>query len=219
LNWAPAAAGQVYGVALNHREELRVLGSALSAPPYKEPPRAAVLYLKPANTHASHRAQVALPRGAEGVEVGGTVGIVLGRTASRVGARAAMDYISGYTLALDLCLAGAGLHRPPIRESCFDGACPIGPWWIDRDDVNDPHAIEVAITVNDHEELRWRLDDLVRPIPALLAHVSAFMTLDVGDVLLAGLPAHRPRAQAGDRIAVAAAQLGRLECELREGGS
>ena len=55
--------GQVIGVLLNHRPALAALGDAVHAPPYKAPPRAPVLYLKPRNTQVADGARVAVPVG------------------------------------------------------------------------------------------------------------------------------------------------------------
>jgi 5-oxopent-3-ene-1,2,5-tricarboxylate decarboxylase/2-hydroxyhepta-2,4-diene-1,7-dioate isomerase len=63
-----------------------------------------------------------------------------------------------------------------------------------------------------------RFDALVRPIPQLVADVSAFMTPHPDDVLLAGMPLALPEARAGQRIAASADALGTLEIGLADGG-
>jgi 5-oxopent-3-ene-1,2,5-tricarboxylate decarboxylase/2-hydroxyhepta-2,4-diene-1,7-dioate isomerase len=218
LSWAPVATERVYGVALNHRDELNAGAGVFADPPYRGLPRAAVLYVKPVNTHAAHGCEVALPAGANEVEVGGTLGVIIGATATRLTERSALEAVRGYTVAADLTLAGAGLHRPPIRESCFDGACPTGPWWVDAADLGDPTRLEVAVSVNGVQRQRWRLDRLARPIPSLLAHITGFMTLDAGDIVLAGLAPGRPRARPGDAVSVTIEPIGRLDCRIAEAG-
>lgn len=215
--FAPAADGLVCGVILNDRASLEALGGRLEAPPYGAPPRGPVLYLKPRNTLAAHRATVVLPAGAGEVEVGGTLGLVLGESAARVPESEALDRVRGYTVVADLALAQADLYRPPIRERCFDAACPIGPWVVDRALIPDPDALEVRTTIGAAPAYTFRLRELVRPLARLLAEVSAFMTLDPGDVLLAGVPTPAPRARPGDAVAVAIDGVGRLEFTLAGG--
>ncbi|MBS0508308.1 MAG: fumarylacetoacetate hydrolase family protein, partial [Proteobacteria bacterium] len=118
--------GTVYGVILNDATSVRKIG-ALDGAPYKGAPKAPVLYIKPANTHAAAGVAVALPQGAAGVEVAATVGLVLGRPAARLAAAAAMEHVAGLVLAADLSLPHASYYRPAIREKCFDASLPMSP--------------------------------------------------------------------------------------------
>lgn len=216
VRFEPPTDGLVYGVILNDRESLRSLGEALSAPPYQTPPKAPVLYIKPYNTHVGHGAGVPLPAGAERVEVFAALGIVFGSPASRLPEARALGAVRGYTIVADLSLPQQNLHRPPIREKCFDRSCPIGPWITDRQEIADPDALEVQVFVNGTRSQRHSLRDLVRPVAGLIAAVSEFLTLHPGDVLLAGVPVQAPTACAGDSVAVEIPAIGRLEFRLEE---
>src|SRR5690349_5562155 len=90
--------GVVYGTLLNHRPALAALGDAVNQPPYQAPPRAPVLYLKPRNTLAGDGDDVVVPSDAPELQVGASLGIVVGRTACRVPARDALDHVAGYTI-------------------------------------------------------------------------------------------------------------------------
>ncbi|MCC7414108.1 MAG: fumarylacetoacetate hydrolase family protein [Gammaproteobacteria bacterium] len=215
--WAPATTGLVYGCVLNDPDSLAALGSALEAPPYRQPPQAPVLYIKPWNTHAGHAATINLPAGATTVDVRGTLGIVMADTATRVSAAAALAHVAGYTVVCDLSLPQANLHRPAIREQCFDGACPIGPWVVGRAAVPDPGGLIVRVFVNDELRQERALAGLVRPVDRLIADVTGFMSLAAGEVLLAGVPLRAPRAAVGDRVAVEIPGIGRLECRIASG--
>ncbi|MEO8122735.1 MAG: fumarylacetoacetate hydrolase family protein, partial [Burkholderiales bacterium] len=73
--------GVVYGTLLNDPAALAALGDAASAPPYKAPPSAPVLYLKPRNTLRGSGALVEVPIDAGEFEIGAALGIVIGRVA------------------------------------------------------------------------------------------------------------------------------------------
>ena len=214
--YEPACTGLVYGVLLNDTDTLAALAGALTRPPYNAPPKAPVLYIKPWNTLAGHGACVALPRGEAEVEVLGTVGAVIGIQATRVTEADALHCVRGFTVVADLSLAQRSLHRPPVREKCFDASCPVGPWIVTRDLVPDPGALEVRVSVAGEVRQRRSLRDLVRSVPRLIAEVSAFLTLYPGDVLLAGVPHEGPRARPGDAVAVDVAGVGRLACRIVE---
>ena len=214
VGWQVPTTGTVYGVALNFRSALAALGDAVHAAPYKTPPRAPVLYIKPCNTWAAHGAAVLLdPDGVE-LAVGPTLGLVIGRTATRVSHAEARDVIAGYTVVNDLAVPHDSYYRPAIRQQCRDGFCPIGPVIVPRDRIADPDGLTLRAYVNDTLQLAASLHDLVRPIGVLLSDVTEFMTLVEGDVLMVGLPAALPRARVGDRIAVAIDGIGRLENRL-----
>lgn len=209
----------VYGVLLNVQADIARLGEQLCAPPYKTPPRAPILYVKPANTHVAHGAIVTLPAGASSITVGATLGLVVGRTACRRSPANALEVLAGVTLVLDLSLPHASVYRPPIVEKCFDGACPIGPWLVPVSMLADLASMVVRTSIDGVPAAETRFDALVRSIPQLLADVTAFMTLHPGDVLLAGLPLPLPEAHAGQRIAASADGLGTLEILLADGGA
>jgi 5-oxopent-3-ene-1,2,5-tricarboxylate decarboxylase/2-hydroxyhepta-2,4-diene-1,7-dioate isomerase len=217
VRFEPACSGLVYGVVLNDAGALSALGDALNQPPYKAPPKAPVLYVKPYNTHLGHGASVVLPGGADRVHVFGALGIVFGAQATRVPEAQALEPVHGFTVVADLSLRQQSLYRPPIREKCFDGACPIGPWVVDRSTIGDPATLEVLVYVNGELRQRRALRNLIRPVPRLIADVTAFMTLYPGDVLLAGVPLEAPCARAGDSIAVEIPGIGRLENRIEAG--
>lgn len=214
VEWDVPVTGTVYGVALNLRATLDVLGAALHAAPYQAPPRAPVLYIKPRNTLLAHRRAVRMPADVSEVALGPTLGVVIGATATRVGRPEAHRYIAGYTLVNDLAVPHDSYYRPAIRQQCRDGFCPIGPVIVPARGLSDPGALTIRAYVNGELRLEASFADLVRPIDVLLHEVSAFMTLSPGDVLTVGLPANLPRARAGDTIAIEAEGLGRLENAL-----
>lgn len=214
FRWLPPVEGTVVGALLNYRDELDALGNALSAPPYQAPPKAPILYLKPANTRIGHGHDVVLPADIDGVWAGACLGVVISRTATRVPALRAADFIAGYTIVNDLTVPHASYYRPAIRHKCRDGFCPMGPWTVDRDDVPDADALDITVRINGEIKQRANTSTLVRPVAQLLADVTAFMTLEAGDVLLVGMPENPPLARAGDRIDIDIARIGTLTTTL-----
>ncbi|MGM3276632.1 fumarylacetoacetate hydrolase family protein [Ralstonia sp. 24A2] len=213
-HWLPPVGGTVVGALLNYRGELAALGDALSVPPYQAPPNAPILYIKPANTHVGHDRDVVLPSDVDAVWAGACLGVVIGRTATRVSAARAYECIAGYTVVNDLTVPHASYYRPAIRHKCRDGFCPIGPWVVDRGDVPDADALEITVRINGEIKQRASTATLVRPIAQMLADVTAFMTLEAGDVLLVGMPENPPLARAGDRIDIDIAHIGTLTIRL-----
>ena len=213
-SWLPPSDGLVYGVILNDPQSMAHYGEKLHQPPHVKPPEAPVLYIKPYNTHVGHGAVVTLPAGADAVEVGASLGVVFSASCACVTVESAPASVAGYTIAIDLSLPKDSLYRPPIVEKCFDGACPLGPWLVDRDDVPDPNALTIRTFINDKLVATRSTGDMLRPVWTLVTDISDFMSFHPGDVLLAGYPLTVPRAKPGDVIAVEIDGLGRLECRI-----
>jgi 5-oxopent-3-ene-1,2,5-tricarboxylate decarboxylase / 2-hydroxyhepta-2,4-diene-1,7-dioate isomerase len=209
--WDVPTTGTVVGVTFNFRGAVESLGNAVNEPPYVAPPKAPVLYIKPANTWIGYGAAIPLPADSQSLRIGGTLGIVIGRTASRVAEADALDFIGGYTIVNDVSVPHNNFYRPAIREKCRDGFCPIGPWVLEAAHVKDPAALSVKTFINGELRLDRRMNDLVRSIPRLIADISSFMTLSRGDVLLPAVAEDGPLARIGDRVAIEVPGVGRLE--------
>jgi 5-oxopent-3-ene-1,2,5-tricarboxylate decarboxylase / 2-hydroxyhepta-2,4-diene-1,7-dioate isomerase len=211
--------GRVYGALLNHRGALEALGDAVQRGPYKAPPRAPVLYIKPRNTLASSGDAVVVPVDSGELEIGATLGIVIGRTASNVGAEDALEHVAGYVIVNDVSLPHASFYRPQVRCKARDGFCPIGPRVVARGAIADPDALGVRVQVDGELRQATSTGGMIRPVARLIADVTEFMTLAPGDVLLLGVAADAPRARAGQHIAIEIDGLGRLENHLVAEGS
>lgn len=212
-NLALDGSGMVYGVILNDRPSLERLGAALTAPPYAAPPKAPILYIKPCNTHAATGATVRLPRGADRLELGATLGLVLGRDASGLAEATALDAVAGLRPVLDVSLPNPVVYRPPVRERCFDGSCPMGPV-VPYGRVGDLAGLTLRTLVNGVVVAERGLSDLVRPAARLLADVTDFMTLRAGDTLTLGIALNGPQAGPGDRVALEIDGFDRLEITI-----
>lgn len=210
----PPTRGTVYGTLLNHRDALAALGDQVNAAPYKAPPRAPILYIKPRNTVVGHRVPVRVPADAPELEMGATLGVVIGRTASHVTAVDALSYVAGYTVVNDISVPHASVYRPSMRFKCCDGFCPIGPAIVARALVHAPDSLDITVAIDGHTVQRSRTAGLVRPVAQLIADVTEFMTLFPGDVLTVGVAAHAPRARAGQTVTITIEGVGRLQNTL-----
>jgi 5-oxopent-3-ene-1,2,5-tricarboxylate decarboxylase/2-hydroxyhepta-2,4-diene-1,7-dioate isomerase len=206
--------GTAYGALLNHRAALAALGDAVHAAPYKAPPKAPVLYIKPRNTFAGHGDAIVVPSGVDELEVGATLGIVLGREACRVSEAEALACVAGYTVCNDLSVPHASFYRPSLRFKCRDGFLPMGPWVVAARHVAEPDALAVRIHLDGRLVQQTSTAGMKRPVARLIAEVSAFMTLAAGDLLMLGVAAGAPRARAGQCVRIEIDGIGALDNPL-----
>lgn len=209
----PATRGTVYGTLLNHRDTLAALGEQVHAAPYKAPPKAPVLYIKPRNTWAEPGAAVEVPADGPELEMGATLGLVIGRTACRVSEADALGFVAGYVVMNDISVPHAAVYRPSMRFKCRDGFCPIGPV-VPASASIDPDALTITVAIDGTVVQRSSTAGLIRPVARLLADVTEFMTLHPGDVLAVGVAAGSPRARAGQRVRITIEGVGELEHTL-----
>jgi 5-oxopent-3-ene-1,2,5-tricarboxylate decarboxylase/2-hydroxyhepta-2,4-diene-1,7-dioate isomerase len=205
-------AGTIYGAALNDRDQVASLAAAFEKPPHNTPPRRPVLYIKPRNCLMGDSGVIPLPSDWACVEAGPTLGLLIGRDASRVEPGTAFDHVAGVCLALDIGEPDAGFYRPPVQQRCRDGFLRLGPMA-----AFDPGVLEgnLETRVNDVAVHAWSPRRLLRDAASLIAAVTGFMTLAAGDLLLIGLPHDVPRLRDGERITVSAEGLPRLSAQLR----
>ena len=203
--------GTVYGALLNDPLALAALGEAVHRPPYKAPPKSPVLCVKPRNTLARNGDTLRMPALCKALVVGASLGLVIGRTACRVRAADARDFIAGYTIVNDVSVAHDNFYRPSIRCNARDGFCPIGPHVLPASALRDPDALPVCIYLDDDVAQITSTSGRIRPMAELLAAVTDFMTLQPGDILTLGASAGAPHARAGQLIAIDIPGLGRLE--------
>lgn len=192
--------GTVYGTLMNFRGELEALGDKVNEPPYKAPPQAPVLYIKPANTWTENGGAIALPANVPEVEVGATIAMVM---------KSARE-IAGFMLMNDLSIPHDSFFRPPVKFKCLDGFLGIGDRIRARNEAGDPAVFKLEVRINGELKQTVRFSQLVRPADKLLADVSEFMTLGEGDMLMLGCDVGRPRARVGDRIEISMPALGKL---------
>ena len=193
--WTPQ--GTVYGTLLNFRREWDLWSARMTQDPHKAPPKAPVLYVKTANTFRPAGQDLLLQDGVSEVDIGATLGLVIGTQAQVVGA----------VLLNDWCVPHTSYYRPPVKFRCRDGFLGL-PAQVTVGQVQDWAALQLQVRRNRELVQTVELRDLMRNMPTLLADVGEFMTLQPGDVLMVGTDCladgSRPRAKAGDRVEISA---------------
>lgn len=209
--------GVVYAALLNDPGEVAALGAAGFAPPYKGPPQAPVLTLRPRNTlRLQGPGAVMLPADAQAVRVGAQLAVVIQRPACRVPLANALDWVAGYLLAIDLTLPHASHYRPALRFMARDGFCTLGRTLVPAADLPKPDELTMQLLLDGAPVQSSSTANRTRGVAALLAHVTEFMSLQPGDLLLLGSPFESPLARPGQQITVDCAPLGRMQVQLEQ---
>ena len=116
--------------------------------------------------------------------------VVIGRRGRDIPADRALDHIFGYTVANDVSARDLQFQDGGqwYRGKSLDTFCPLGPWIVTTDELGDAHGLRLALRVNGVTKQDASTDDLLFPIPEIIASVSTGRTLYPGDVILTGTP-------------------------------
>jgi 2-keto-4-pentenoate hydratase/2-oxohepta-3-ene-1,7-dioic acid hydratase in catechol pathway len=137
--------------------------------------------------------------------------LVIGRTAKNVSAAAALDYIAGYCIGLDMTIRGP--EERSLRKSP-DSYCVLGPWLTTPDEVGDPGSLQVSITVNGEPRQDASTSDLILGVGELIAWGSSFYTLHPGDVILTGTPQGVGPVGPGDTMHARIERIGAMQVRV-----
>ena len=196
----PILPTKVVGVGRNYAEHAREMGA--------EPPATPSIFLKPSTSVIGPGDGIVYPPAAGRVDYEAELAVVIGRLCRDVPQARAVEVIYGYTCGNDV--TARDLQRAdgqPTRAKGFDTFCPLGPW-IETDlDASD---VAIAATLNGETKQSARTSRLLHGVPALVAYVSAVMTLIPGDVILTGTPEGIGPMRVGDEVSVSIEGIGTL---------
>jgi 2-keto-4-pentenoate hydratase/2-oxohepta-3-ene-1,7-dioic acid hydratase in catechol pathway len=115
--------------------------------------------------------------------------VVMGRTARRVPAADALDYVAGYTICNDVSARDLQFgDRQWVRGKSLDTFCPLGPWLVTRDEIPDPHDLSIRCTLNGDVMQDSTTAEMIFGITTLIEFISRAFTLLPGDVIATGTP-------------------------------
>ena len=173
-----------------------------------------LLFLKPPNALASHGDTVTLPGGKERVDWEAELAVVIGAQARNVDADDAMDYVAGYTCMNDISNRDdQNKEQNWVRGKAFDNSAPLGPALATPDEVPDDAAIELR--VNGETKQSSTLEHMIFSVPELVEEITAYVTLEPGDVISTGTPAGVGALSDGDHVEVEVEGVGVLEHDVR----
>ncbi len=198
---APMLPSKIVAIGKNYSDHAREMGG--------EAPEEPLIFLKPSTSVIGPGEAIAYPsKLSQRVDYEGELAVVIGRLCRDVPVERAHEVIFGYTCANDVTARDLQQRDGQwSRAKGFDTFCPIGPW-IETD--LDPGDLALTTSVNGELRQSARTSLLLHDIPALIAYVSAVMTLLPGDVILTGTPAGVGPMSVGDEVSVGIEGIGTL---------
>jgi 2-keto-4-pentenoate hydratase/2-oxohepta-3-ene-1,7-dioic acid hydratase in catechol pathway len=137
--------------------------------------------------------------------------VVIGRIGRNIAAADALGHVAGYCIGLDMTIRGP--EERSLRKSP-DSYTVLGPWLATADEVPQPGAVHVSITVNGARRQGAITSELIVGVPGLIAWASSFYTLHPGDVLLTGTPQGVGPVKPGDVMLATIERIGSMEVKV-----
>lgn len=173
-----------------------------------EAPKEPLIFLKPSSSMVGPDDVIELPRQSQRVDHEAELGVIIGKRARDVRAENALEHVFGYTLVNDVTARDLQASDGQWgRAKGFDTFCPTGPVIIPG---LDPASLRVRCLVNDEVRQDDVTANMIFSVPAIIAFVSAAMTLEPGDLIAMGTPSGVSALAAGDRVEVQIAGIGSL---------
>ncbi|OQD42688.1 ureidoglycolate lyase [Croceivirga radicis] len=169
-------------VGLNYAKHAAESGMALP----KEP----VLFFKATSAICGPNDPVIIPRNSEKTDWEVELAVVIGKKASYVSKENALDYVAGYTLHNDYSERAFQLEKEGqwVKGKSCDTFAPIGPFLATKEEVPNPHNLNLWLKVNGELLQDSNTEDLIFDIPHLVSYISEYMTLLPGDIISTGTP-------------------------------
>lgn len=177
-----ARPSKIVCIGLNYSQH--AAESGLKVPP--EP----VLFFKASSAITGPYDDIIIPRNSEKTDWEVELAFVMTKKASYVEEQEAMDYVAGYVLHNDVSEREFQIERSGqwVKGKSADTFAPLGPFLATKDEVSDPHNLDLWLKVNDETMQSSNTSDLVFKVPFLVSYISQFMTLLPGDVVSTGTP-------------------------------
>jgi 2-keto-4-pentenoate hydratase/2-oxohepta-3-ene-1,7-dioic acid hydratase in catechol pathway len=179
-----------------------------------EVPDRPLLFLKPPNAVAGHGDTIVPPAGKDRIDYEAELAVVIGEQSRHVPAAEAMDVVAGFTCLNDVSNRDDQRREQNwVRGKAFDGAAPMGPVLASPDEVPEDATIELRVDGRVRQE--GVRADMVFSVPELIAEITAYVTLEPGDVIATGTPAGVGPLEDGDHVAIEFEGIGTLEHDVR----
>ncbi len=182
------------------------------------PPEYPTIFCKTANTIIGPGQPIVLPRLTEQLDYEAELAVIIGQGGRDIPETSATEHIAGYTIFNDVSARDIQKRTSQwMLGKSFDTFGPLGPALVSKDEIPDPHSLELELTVNGVPKQRANTHDMIFSIPYLVSYLSSVMTLEPGDIIATGTPAKLPEAaepqrflEPGDVVCITIEKIGIL---------
>lgn len=147
------------------------------------------IFAKYQNTICGPEDAIIKPKATNELGYEAELAFIIGKPARKVKAENAYDYIAGYTIFNDVSASDITTSdKQVVRGKTYDTFAPIGPYLVTKDEVPEPHNLDIKLWVNDKKLQDSNTREVLYKTPELVEFLSGVMTLEPGDIIATGTP-------------------------------
>ena len=169
-------------VGLNYAKHAAESGMAIP----KEP----VLFFKATSAIVGPNDDVIIPKNSEKSDWEVELAVVIGKKASYVEEKDALDHVAGYVLHNDYSERAFQIEKEGqwCKGKGCDTFAPIGPFIASVDEIKDPNNLDLWLKLNGEKIQDSNTSDFIFNVQEVVSYISQFMTLLPGDIISTGTP-------------------------------
>jgi acylpyruvate hydrolase len=203
--------GKIICVGLNYLTHVGETG--------RDIPEYPVLFTKFAEALIGPDDAIVLPAESAQVDYEGELAVIIGTSGRRIAPGDALAHVAGYAVANDVTMRDFQYKTHQwLQGKAWEASTPLGPYLVTPDEVGEPGALDLRLSIGDRVLQEANTAQMMFDVPTLIGHVSTFVTLQPGDVLLTGTPGgvgfrRDPQVflQPGDTVRVEISGVGAIE--------
>ncbi|WP_460114949.1 ureidoglycolate lyase [Pseudomonas sp. H2_D02] len=155
-----------------------------------EVPKEPIIFNKWTSAICGPNDDIQIPRGSLKTDWEVELGVVIGKGGRYIDEANALEHVAGYCVINDVSEREWQLERGGTwdKGKGFDTFGPLGPWLVTKDEIPDPHALDLWLEVDGHRYQDGNTRTLIFSVPQLIAYLSRCMSLQPGDVISTGTP-------------------------------
>jgi 2,4-diketo-3-deoxy-L-fuconate hydrolase len=177
-----ARPSKIVCVGLNYAKHAEESGMA--------PPEEPVLFFKASSAITGPFDPILIPKGSTKTDWEVELALVIGKKASYVSEKEALNHVAGYVLHNDVSEREFQLERSGqwVKGKSCDTFAPLGPFIATRDEIKDPNSLDLWLKLNGKLMQNSNTSDFIFNVQEVVSHISQFMTLLPGDIISTGTP-------------------------------
>ena len=149
------------------------------------------LFIRFAQSLIADGEPIQVPRVSKACDWEAELAVVIGRGGRHVAKADALGHVAGYAIFNDVSIRDWQIKKPPIQFGAgknFDASGPFGPDLVTADEIADPGALALELSVNSVVKQSSTTASMIFDVPTLIEFISTFTTLQPGDVIATGTP-------------------------------
>jgi len=173
-----------WNYAEHAKETALIRGQEAKAPEYP------VIFTKAPTTVNSPYGNIIIgPTVSEEIDWEVELAVIIGKGGKNISEEQALSHVFGYTVLNDVSARDLqARHKQFFKGKSIDGYCPMGPWIVTADEIEDPQHLTVRLRVNGITKQEGNTSMMIFPIRTIIATLSKGMTLEPGDIIATGTP-------------------------------